>query len=161
MYLYWGYSQKRNYVSVDNILKVMNFLKNFFFFLHFGSHTCMPKILILNFAHHTQTIQMYTNGHTQICMGTIFTFCTFCVTHAKNTNTSTDTDTYAYRYTQVHMQILQTYACLFTYTNTHADTCMHTHRCACGKSWEIVTWNPLLSQSWQNFYFITPDLLLS
>ena len=31
MYLYWGYPQGRNYVHVDNILKIMNFLKNFTF----------------------------------------------------------------------------------------------------------------------------------
>ena len=38
MHLYWGYPQGKNYASVNNILKVTNFLKN----SHFAY---MPKIL--------------------------------------------------------------------------------------------------------------------
>ena len=38
MHLYWSYPENKNYVSVNNILKVMNFFKN----SHFAY---MPKIL--------------------------------------------------------------------------------------------------------------------
>ena len=46
MHLYWGYSQGRNYTFINNILKVMNFLKNSHFTL-FDSLANMPKILSL------------------------------------------------------------------------------------------------------------------
>ena len=46
MYLYWGYPQGRNYISINNILKVMNFLKNSHFTL-FDSLANMPKVLSL------------------------------------------------------------------------------------------------------------------
>ena len=36
MYLYWGYLQGKNYASANNILKIMNFKKNYI--LHFLAH---------------------------------------------------------------------------------------------------------------------------
>ena len=36
MYLYWGYTQGRYWASVDNILKIMNFLK--IYILYFLAH---------------------------------------------------------------------------------------------------------------------------
>ena len=36
MYLYWSYLQSKNFASVNNILKIMNFLKNYI--LHFLTH---------------------------------------------------------------------------------------------------------------------------
>ena len=46
MHLYWGYPQGRNYTSINNILKVINFLKKFTF-CTFASLANMPKILSL------------------------------------------------------------------------------------------------------------------
>ena len=46
MHLYWAYPQGRNYTSINNILKVMNFLKNSHFAL-FVSLASIPKILSL------------------------------------------------------------------------------------------------------------------
>ena len=46
MHLYWGYPQGRNYTSINNILKGMNFFKNSHFTL-FDSLANMPKILSL------------------------------------------------------------------------------------------------------------------
>ena len=42
MYLYWSYPQSKNYASANNILKILNFFKNYIctFWL-----TYMPKIL--------------------------------------------------------------------------------------------------------------------
>ena len=36
MYLYWDYPQEKNYASANNILKIMNFKKNYI--LHFLAH---------------------------------------------------------------------------------------------------------------------------
>ena len=46
MHLYWGYPQERNYTSINNILKVMNFKINSHLTL-FDSLAKMPKILSL------------------------------------------------------------------------------------------------------------------
>ena len=46
MHLYWGYPQRTNYASVNNILKVKNLKK--IHILHFLAHLAyMPKILNL------------------------------------------------------------------------------------------------------------------
>ena len=43
MYLYWGYSQGRNYASANNILKMMNFKK--IYILHFLAHILTPTLI--------------------------------------------------------------------------------------------------------------------
>ena len=139
MHLYWGYLQGRNYVSINNILKVMNFLK--IHILHFLSHlTYMPKILILHLAYHTHT---YTDTHRHT--DTIFTFCTFWLIWYK-------CQIYLAYHRLTHAQILRhMYRDIDTQIQIHWDThkfvntCMfvyihkHTHRCVCGESKEIVT----------------------
>ena len=80
MHLYWVYLEGRNYASIDNILKVMTFLKNSH--LHFLPHlTYMPKILILHLAHHTHT-HTDTHRHIQIPFSQFALFGSFG-THAK------------------------------------------------------------------------------
>ena len=60
-------------------------------------------------------------------------------------HTCTKTLTYRYICTQTHPG-------LYTYTNTHG------HICACGKSMEIVTSHPFLSQNWQKLFLETGNL---
>ena len=76
----WGYLQGRNYASINNILKVMNFLKNSYFalFVSFDIHAKNTDFTFgIPHTHthtHTHThIYRYTQTHTD----TIFTFCTF------------------------------------------------------------------------------------
>ena len=70
MHLYWGYPQGRNYASVYNILKVMNFLKisHFQCLGSFGIHAKDSKFL-----NGTLHAHKYTYAQTD----TIFTFYTF------------------------------------------------------------------------------------
>ena len=72
MHLYWGYPQQRNYVSINNIHKVMNFflISHFQLFGSFGIHAKYTKFL--NGTPHTHK---YTYTHTETDI--IFTFYTF------------------------------------------------------------------------------------
>ena len=72
MHLYWGYLQGRNYASINNILKVMNFLQNSHFAL-FVSFDIHAKNTNFTFGIPHTHIYRYTQTHTD----TIFTFCTF------------------------------------------------------------------------------------
>ena len=114
MHLYWGYLQGRNYASINNILKVMNFLK--IHILHFLSHlTYMPKILILHLAYHTHTCTD-TQRHIQIPFSH-FALCGSFDIHAKYIWHTTDlhmhrysdictvTLTHRYRYTETHASL--------------------------------------------------------
>ena len=145
MHLYWGYLEGRNYAPINNILKVMNFLKNshFALFASFDIHhlTYMPKILILHLAYHTHTYR-YTQTHTD----TIFTFCTFWLIWYT-------CQIYLAYHRLTHAQILRhMYRDIDTQIQIHWDTCKfvntcmfvyihkHTHtQCVCGESKEIVT----------------------
>ena len=78
-----------------------------------------------------------------------FTFCTFCVIHAKDTNFTFDTpETYRCLYTDTH-----THTCRDTsthrhmHTDTHKCTCRHTH-----VSSYFITWILLLSKISKNHY---------
>ena len=133
MYLYWGYPQGRNYAHVDNILKIMNFLK----ILHFaiiGSHTYLPKIPILYLAQHTH----YKDTHKWMQYGIIFTFCTFCVIHSKDTNfifgrahtlyryTQMDTDTVSFSLFAIFMSYMPKTQILYLAYHRHTHTQIHT-----------------------------------
>ena len=76
MHLYWGYLQERNYASIDNILKVMNFFKNshFALFCSFDIHA--------KYIWHTADLHMHR--YSDIC---------------------TETLTHRYRYTETHASL--------------------------------------------------------
>ena len=109
MHLYWGYLQGRNYASINNILKVMNFIINSHFAL-FVSFDIHAKITNFTFGiPHTHTyIYIYTQTHTD----TIFTFCTFwLIWHTTDlhmhrySDICTETLTHRYRYTETHASL--------------------------------------------------------
>ena len=67
MHLYWGYSQGRYYTSINNILKVINFLKKFTFctFWLIGKHSKDTKFI--SGIPHTDTCTYTDTGtHRQI-----------------------------------------------------------------------------------------------
>ena len=78
MHRYWGYPQGRNYASIDNILKVMNFFKISHFAL-FGLFDIYAKdTKFINGTHTTHTEKYkYTQTHEHTDTDTIFTFYTF------------------------------------------------------------------------------------
>ena len=116
MHPYWGYQQGRNYTSINNILKVTNFLKNSRFTL-FGIHAKDT-----NFTFGTPYTHMYTDTHRhayiqtqmQIPFSHFVLFGSFLHIHRHSDRVSTETLTHRYRYTE-------TQACLYTYTNTHTN----------------------------------------
>ena len=92
----------------------------------------MPKIQILYLAHHRHThAQIHKHMHTHVQRHQ----------HTQiQIHRHMHTDTY--KYTCRH-------TCIFVYIHKHTYIYTHAHRIAYGKTKEIVTWNPLLSQSWQ------------
>ena len=81
MHLYWGYQQGRNYASIDNILKVMNFfLKNSHFVLFglFGIHAKDTKFINGTHTTHREKYKC-TQTHAHTDTDTIFTFYTFWI----------------------------------------------------------------------------------
>ena len=140
MHLYWGYLQGRNYASINNVLKVMNFLKNSHFALFFSFDIHVKNTNFTFGIPHTH-IQIHTDTyryHFQILhflanlvyMPNIFGI--------PQTYTCTDTQTYVQRHwhtdtdTLRHMQV-----CKHMHVCIHKQT--HTHWCVCGESKEIVT----------------------
>ena len=140
MHLYWGYLQARNYASINNILKVVNFLKtsHFALFVSFDIHA---KNTNFTFGIPHTHIYRYTQTHTD----TIFTFCTFWLIWYT-------CQIYLAYHRLTHAQILRhMYRDIDTQIQIHWDTCKfvntcmfvyihkHTHWCVCGESKEIVT----------------------
>ena len=137
-------------ISVDNILKIMNFLKSLHFAL-FG-FTYITKILILYLTYHPHIRDTHRQMDTHTVLFSIF-FCFLCHTCQRNKfyiwyttdthmhryrNTCThmcrDTGTCRYRYTQTHAhrntQIhMQTYTdtCIFVHSTHNTHTCTHMH----------------------------------
>ena len=119
MYIYWGYPQVRNYASLDNILKIMNFLKK----LHFAllAHlTYMPKILILYLAYTHSYRYIQTNGCIQTHMDTdtdtFFTFCTFWLINDIR-HTCQRYKFYIWHTTDIHLHMHR-----YTYVLSHQNT---------------------------------------
>ena len=64
MYLYWGYPQRKNYASLDNILKIK------FYILHSLAHIDAKDTNFIFGTPHIQYRYTQTNGHTQTHMDT-------------------------------------------------------------------------------------------
>ena len=106
MHLYWGYLQGRNYASINNILKVMNFLKN----SHFA--------LFVSFAIHAKNTN-FTFGiphrHIQIPFSHFALFGSF---HIHTKYIWHTTDLHMHRYSDI---CTETLTHRYRYTDTHAS----------------------------------------
>ena len=145
MHLYWGCLQERNYASINNIHKIMNFLKISHFAL-FGSFGIHVKDTNFTFGTpHTHTyMYRYTQTHADIQTQIQVPFSHFVLSGSFSIHSKDiwhTTDLHMHRHIETQIQI-------------HWDTCMfvymhkHTHRCACGKSMEIVTWSLWVHSQW-------------
>ena len=141
MHLYWGYPEGRNYGSIDNILKVMDFLNNSHFALFSSFDIYAKGTKFINGTSYTHRHMHTETKHRCIQIPFYVTlFASFGI-HAKDTNfifgipqtyTCTDTqtcthiDTHMYRDIDTQIQI-----------HTHTHVCIHTqtHTLIC--MWEI------------------------
>ena len=127
MHLYWGYPQRRNYMSINNILKVVNVL-NFSLFGSFGIHAKDT-----NFTFGTPHTHLYrytqTHAHIQHRYRYHFHILHFLAHLAYmpkifgilQTHTCTDTQTYVQRHWHTDTDTLRHMHVLYTYTNTHTN----------------------------------------